>query len=195
VTVAEILTGAAFDVEQQARAALDDGDVTRALEVLMNAYGAPVFRYCSRMLGDPAAAEDALQTTFLQAFKDCRTFRDRSSMRTWLFGIAHHRCLDSLKSRRRKEGRCDPLDAAQETVDTAHDPETSVAAAQMRKAMAECLETLDPGEREPLLLRYQKELTYPEIAYIYGKRPAALQIRVARAMPKLRRCLEGKGIR
>ena len=191
----DIVRDVEFDSEHQAKSALDRGDSTRALEILMNVYGNAVYRYCCRMMRDAELAKDVLQTTFLQAFKDCQSFRDKSSIRTWLFGIAYHRCLDAMKSRRRKDHRCDPIELVEEPVDTADGPEYTTTMSEFSSALVACLDELDPQVRAPLLLRFQAECTYPEIAAICRTRAATLQARVARAMPLLRQCLERKGVR
>jgi DNA-directed RNA polymerase specialized sigma24 family protein len=64
------------------------------------------------------------------------------------------------------------------------------------KSLNECIEKLAPEARYAVLLRYQKErlLTYEEMGRICRARPTTLQMRVARAMERLRQCLERKGV-
>jgi RNA polymerase sigma factor (sigma-70 family) len=183
------------DAERQARTALACGDPNRALEVLMTAYGKLVYRYCFRMMVDSDLANDVLQTTFLQAFEGCRQFDGRSSMRAWLFGIARHRCLDALKSRRRKQRRFEALDTVQEPVDPAQGLEEEAASNQRRIALQGCIGQLEVRTRDAVLLRFDLGLSYTEMATMTQERAPALQARVSRAMPVLRRCMERKGMR
>lgn len=182
------------DAEAEARRAITQGDRGRALDVLMAAYGKIVYRYCCRFLVDPDLANDVLQTTFLQAFEGFNRFDGRSSLRTWLFGISHHRCLDTLKARRRRQHRFERLDDTREFVAPTAGAEQAAVATERRKALVACLEELGAHIREAILLRYELGLSYPEIASICNERPPALQARVARALPVLRRCLDSKGI-
>jgi RNA polymerase sigma factor (sigma-70 family) len=185
---------AAGDSESDAIRALAHGDRGHALDVLMGAYGRMVYAYCCRMLVDSDLANDVLQTTFLQAFEDLDRFDGRSSLRTWLFGIAHHRCLDALKARRRRQNRLDSLEAVQHVPDPAEGVEEAAAARERSLALGACFEQLDARIREALLLRFNLGFSYPEIAAICNERAPALQARVTRALPVLRRCLQSKGV-
>jgi RNA polymerase sigma-70 factor (TIGR02960 family) len=61
--------------------------------------------HCYRLLGSAADAEDAVQETFLAAWQHIAGFEARSSARTWLYRIATNRCLDALRSARRRPVR------------------------------------------------------------------------------------------
>jgi RNA polymerase sigma-70 factor, ECF subfamily len=173
--------------------ALEGGDRDTALRFLMQAYGAPVFRYCRQLLRHPDLAQEAHQMTFVQAYESLQRFARRSSLRTWLFGIAHHRCLDLLKSSRRREKRFAPLDGLAERPAEESTTEEVLASRSRIRALEECLGELAPRVRSAVLLRFQQGVTYEQMAALEGDRPATLQARVARALPVLRRCLERKG--
>ncbi|MBN2370249.1 MAG: RNA polymerase sigma factor [Vicinamibacteria bacterium] len=182
-------------IEQAALTALDQGRREEALDVLMRSYGQSLYRYCRQMLRDAALAEDVLQITFLEAFRDFTRFEHRSSIRSWLFGIAAHRCLDALKKRKRWAARFAPLDAVVEKPHDDMSAEDDAVAAQINRRLANCVQRLDPQVRTAVLLRYIEGFSYPEMATVCGHRPATLQARVARALPVLRRCLEEGGVR
>ena len=58
--------------------------------------------YCYRMLGSGFDAEDAVQETFLRAWRASEQFEGRSSVRSWLYRIATNVCLDALRSQKRR---------------------------------------------------------------------------------------------
>jgi RNA polymerase sigma-70 factor, ECF subfamily len=184
----------AADAEGAALRALDRGDRERALTVLMEAYGASLYRYCRQMTAEAELAADVHQTTFVQAYEGLLSFGRRSSLRTWLFGIARHRCLDALKSKRRRERRVEPRAELPEVAAAGADPGDRMAAEAAARALEQCLERLAPAARTAVLLRYQEGFSYLEMARVCRERPATLRVRVCRALPLLRACLESGGV-
>jgi RNA polymerase sigma-70 factor, ECF subfamily len=186
--------GAPADPERSALAALDRRDPEEALAVLMRAYGTAVYRFSRQMVGDEDLAQEVHQMTFVQAFEGLSRFGRRSSLRTWLFGIARHRCLDLLKMDRRRRKRFGPIEEAPDQPEPSGSVEDRLAERSRAEALESCLGVLAPRVRTAVLLRYQQGLSYPEIARLSAEKAPALQLRVARALPVLRRCLEEKGM-
>jgi RNA polymerase sigma-70 factor, ECF subfamily len=184
----------ALDPEQEVLASLDRADYDAALAVLMRAYGAAVYRYCRQMVGDEHMAEEVHQMTFVQAHEGLPRFARRSSLRTWLFGIARHRSLDLLKIDRRRRKRFEPIDEVPDLPEPGRGVEDRLAERSRAQALESCLRRLAPRARTAVLLRFQQGLSYPEIARLSNEKAPALQVRVARALPVLRRCLEEKGM-
>jgi len=186
--------GTFSDPERSALAALDRGDSEEALAVLMRAYGTSLYRYCREMVVDRDLADDVHQMTFVQAYESLSRFARRSSLRTWLFGIARHRCLDALKMDRRRRRRFETMEQMPEHPEPGRSLEERMADRSLVDALEICLRKLAPRIREAVLLRFQQGLSYPEIAGLSGESAPTLQARVARALPVLRRCLEGQGV-
>ena len=161
---------------------------------LMDAHGTAVFGFCMRVVRDRAFAEDVVQQVFLEAYRGLDGFEWRSSPLAWLFGIASHRCLDALKTQQRRWNLIESNEqAVLDFEDPGAGPIDHVDRVRLSAALEGCLRRLSPDVRATVLLRFQTESTYEELAVPLAASADTLQVRVARALPKLRRCLEKKG--
>ncbi len=77
------------------------------LEEQLEQHRSELTAYCYRMLGSPFDAQDAVQETFIRAWRAYEGFDRRASLRTWLYRIATNVCLDLLNG---KERRARPMD-------------------------------------------------------------------------------------
>lgn len=171
--------------------ALAGGDRQRAFDLLMSRYGDQVYRYALAMTGEAQLAEEVRQQVFVEAYRDLPRFAGRSPVRAWLLGIVRHRCLDALKATRRWGLRYkNELSRDHELDDT--ELGDQLDRSRTARLLADCLATLAPAAREAVVLRYQQELSYDEVAEITGDRSGTLQQRVSRALPVLRKCIEAR---
>jgi RNA polymerase sigma-70 factor (ECF subfamily) len=74
----------------------DCGDVA-AFEVLVHRYEKPLYNYLRRYLRNGSLAEDVFQMTFLRVHEKCRLFANDRRFRPWLYSIATHQAIDTLK--------------------------------------------------------------------------------------------------
>ena len=177
--------------EADALAALERGDWNAVLTFLMQTYGDQIYRHCRHVIGHAATADDVHQLIFVEAYRDLPRFKRRSTLRTWLYTIARHRCIDALRARRRQRAREDNEPAKREpAIDGKAEAETRA----LRDALSTSLDSLPHETKIAVLLRFQEGLTYEEMSIICDERPATLQARVARALPVLRRYLEERGV-
>lgn len=179
--------------EDEAREALARRDHRGALTILMHAYGRDLHRHCFQVLRDRDLADDVHQTVFVQAYRDLPGFAGRSSLRTWLYGIARHRCLDAMKIGarwRRRFVRAEPLP---EMADERPRADDALAESGEVVALVDALAGLPVESRIAVLLRYREGMTFEEIGAVCGEKPATVQARVARALPRLRAALTGGG--
>ena len=132
--------------------------------------------HCYRMVGSLEESEDLVQETFLRAWRGRRSFRGRSSLRTWLYRIATNACLDALERRPRRVlaadvAPADPAapdlaeadlpwlqpfpDAMLEAVpDDAAGPEAAAEASEtIELAFLAAIQHLPPRQRAVLVLR------------------------------------------
>jgi len=180
--------------DEQALSLLEKGDRRGAVAVLIATHENNVFAYCVRMLRDRELAEDVAQQVFTEAYRDIERFRGDSSLKTWLIGIAHHRCGDAIKSRTRRGAR---IELDQEAVESRADSSSAqvdqLELARQVAALEDCLDELSDDIRETVLLRFLSDMTYEEMSVLLHRKADTLCVRVARALPILKYCLERKG--
>jgi RNA polymerase sigma-70 factor (ECF subfamily) len=136
-------------------------------------------RYCSRMLGSVVDGEDALQDTLAQAFFRLCTLKDHVPMKPWLFRIAHNRCVDILRSRRREV----PHHEAMEPVVNA--PDAVESREEVGRALRTVMSTLPPKERTCLILKDVLDHSIGEIAAIVDSTENGVKAALHRARGKL----------
>jgi RNA polymerase sigma-70 factor, ECF subfamily len=78
------------------------GQIDPELQAAFDEHRRALTGYCYRMLGSPAEADDAVQDTFLKAWQSYDRFEGRSSIRSWLYRIAHNVCMDMHRSPQRR---------------------------------------------------------------------------------------------
>jgi len=162
------------------------------LTILMNAYGDPITTFALRIVRNREVANDVRQQVFLEAFQGIDRFEGRSSIWSWLCGIAYHRCLDECR-RLRRAGATDDFEVL---ADLAGEPDPMMDAdrAAKRRALEQCLGQLSPTMQTRLLMRYFFGLTYAEIGKTVGVTHSTAQVSMSQILPRLRRCLRGKGL-
>lgn len=184
----------AADADDLVRAALAAGDGMQAMTIVVQTYGLDVYRCCRRMLGNTDDSNDVSQNVFVQAFRGLKDLERVHNVRSWLLGIARHRCIDWLRVRR----RASKLFEHRELCDIAdHHAGGDIGSGDpgIRKALDGCLDRLAADRRAILILRFHDGLSFPEISKLLSETAGALRVRLVRALVALRKCLEGKGIR
>jgi RNA polymerase sigma-70 factor (ECF subfamily) len=152
-----------------------------AFRALYDRYAARVLRYHERRTGDADAAHDLAAETFAQAWLARARFRDEAggSAGPWLFGIARHVLLASVRRRTLEQRACARLGI--ELSGTAAVPEETWLA-----GLDEALDALPAGQREALRLRIVDDLAYAGVADALGTTPEAARVRVHRGLAALR---------
>jgi RNA polymerase sigma-70 factor (ECF subfamily) len=189
-------------------ASADDEFVRRAEQ-----FRPELLAYCYRMLGSLADAEDAVQETYLRAWRAFDSFEGRASLRTWLYRIATNTCLNVLRHHSRRvlpSGLGAPSDdpaAAPTSGDTSvawlqpfpddrlpesNDPAAIVAARDtVRLALIASLQYLPPRQRAVLILREVLALTAPEAAEVLDMSISAVKSALQRAWARLDKVAPG----
>ncbi|WP_229073120.1 sigma-70 family RNA polymerase sigma factor [Actinoplanes sp. DH11] len=153
-----------------------DGD-RAAQAAFVRATQTEVWRFTAALI-DPGTADDLTQETYLRAFRALDTFAGRSSVRTWLLGIARRTCADHLRSVVRRR-RLDTRLAAQAAT------ELPVPDPAHRLTSADLLNRLSDERRTAFVLTQVLGLSYAEAAEVEGVPVGTIRSRVARARDEL----------
>jgi RNA polymerase sigma-70 factor, ECF subfamily len=146
------------------------GQQSAASEIVRR-YERPVFNLIVRMVQDAGTAEDLAQETFAKVFRSLGTFDVRLRLAAWILKIAHNTTLDYLRRYRPQLVPIDaPLAGDERTFDPADtaavSPERTAERQQLRAALDAIIDRLRPEYRRVVVLRYQEDLDYAEIADI-----------------------------
>ncbi|MEQ1501130.1 MAG: RNA polymerase sigma factor [Myxococcota bacterium] len=148
-------------------------------------HGAAVERVCVALVGRPDRAAELAQDTFVAAVDALRHWRGDGSLRAFLCGIARNLCA---KDRTRSARQAARLHLVRDPVADV-DAHAAVEAGQRARAARDALSRLEPGDREILVLRYQGELGYAEIAALLSIDEPTARKRASRALVRLRSAL------
>jgi RNA polymerase sigma factor (sigma-70 family) len=153
---------------------------------LYERYSAQIFGYCHHQLGSREEAEDAVQTTFMNAFRGLSRGIVPELESAWLFKIAHNVCLSRRRSswRRGKVEAPNNFEVLQEVIPGREQVSDELIGLQ------DVLEQMPENQRRAILLREWQGLTYREISTELGLSQAAVETLIFRARRALAQGLE-----
>ena len=164
----------------------------KAFGELFAHFDADVARLCRRLLGDLPAAEDAKSEVFLRAQRSFASYDFGQPFRRWLLSIAGHYCTDQLRRRQTEARIFDPGELEDDALPSnVPSPLRELLGAEQRGQLLAAIEALPPKYRLPLVLRYQAELDYAEIAEILEVPRERIGSLLFRGKAKLRENLAG----
>ena len=159
----------------------DAEDRAQALTRMVGQYQGTLLRMCYLYLRDAIAAQDAVQETFLKAYKGYEAFRGESQERTWLMSIAINVCRDMNRSAWFKH--------TDRHVTPEELPLAVAPADEDALALAEAIRRLPQRHRDAVLLYYYQDMTIKEAAEALHAAPSTILKRLEQAREKLRRLL------
>ncbi len=153
---------------------------------LYERYSAQIHGYCLHQLGSREEAEDAVQTTFMNAFRGLSRGIVPELESAWLFKIAHNVCLSRRRSswRRGKIEAPNNFEVLQEVIPGREQVSDELIGLQ------DVLEKMPENQRRAILLREWQGLTYREISAELGLTQAAVETLIFRARRALAQGLE-----
>ena len=160
-----------------------------SFEILVRRHGTMVLRVCRRVLGQEQDAEDAFQATFLVLARQAASIRKRTSLASWLHGVAYRMATNAGRAaaRRRKHQR-------QAVPKTPADPALTAAWQEIQVLLDEEVERLPETVRGPFVLCCLENRSGPEVARQLGLEEGTLWKRLSRARQLLRKRLAQRGV-
>lgn len=141
---------------------------TETIEDIYIKYKSQIYSYLFYRIGNSNIAEEVCQEVFLKAFKAFSSFKGKSSVKTWLYSIAHNECISWLKRETKYE--MVPLENSKidylESLET--QPEAALEKMEDSKHVIEVLNSLKEQFRDVLILSELQELSYEEIGNTLG---------------------------
>ena len=158
----------------------------RAFEVIYDRHNRELLSFCRHMLGCHHEAEDAVQQTFLNAYKAIREGEAEINLRPWLYRIARNHSISVL--RQRQEQPAEFIEIATEGLS-----EQVERREELRAVLAD-IKTLPEDQRAALLLSELDTLSHEEIAEVLGCRKDRVKALVFRARKQLTEARDARDI-
>lgn len=163
-----------------------------AVELLIRHTYEDIYRFVRWKVHDPDTAWDLAQMTYEKVWSKLQTFEaEHGRFRTWLMSIASHVCIDHLRSKAFREGSLQQT--LPEQIPVKEDFLDGILLREEVRQVYSAMEALQEAERNVLLLRYKRGLTFPEIARVTEESESAIKARFRRALIKLRNMLSPPG--
>ena len=165
-----------------------------ALRELYELTEARLMAVATRLLGDPAAAEDVLQEVFVGVWTRADRLPElRQHPMAWLTATVRNRAIDLMRKHRPEvslhwqdaEGEEQVYDVADESAT----PPERLLVAEAEHQLGDCLGQLEPEPREAVLLAYFEGLTHADLAARLGRPLGTVKAWVRRSLDRLRLCL------
>ena len=173
-----------------------------AIQTVVETYLAQILRAARGAGLDPQQAEDVTQATFTTFIEAAPRFEERSSVRTWLFGILYKKIAEARRARQR-DRQMDEIDEAFEGQfdarggwSTPPQPvDTALHHKEVETEIFACLEAAPLRQTLAFILREVEELSTEDICNVLGITRTNLGVMLHRIRNRVRDCLESKGIR
>jgi len=168
---------------QQAR----DGK-PEAWGILFRRYQLPLYVYVFELVHQEQTSLDLVQETFIAAARHLGSLRDDRKFGSWLFGIAHQKCVQHWRKQKRGEVLLDEIPDAPDEPE--NHPDDVLIRREQETEFMNLLDQLPLPQRSVLLLHFVEDFSIEEIAGITETRPGTVKSRLHYAKKSLRKLLE-----
>lgn len=182
-----------------------DNDVA-AFDGIVARYKHKIFNYIYRMVGDSDESEDLTQEVFVKTYLAISSFRNESSLNTWLYRIANNLCIDSHRKRARRqnalggppvslnepamESEGEDAGPGREVADRSFEPYRMLAQQELDTQIKAALARLPLKMRTVVVLHDLEDMPYEQIASVVGCPLGTVKSRLFNARMQLRDLLK-----
>jgi RNA polymerase sigma-70 factor (ECF subfamily) len=159
-----------------------------AWDILFRRYQLPLYVYVFELVHDEQTSLDLVQETFIAAVRHIGGLRDDDKFGSWLFGIAHQKCLQRWRKQNREEILPDEI--AETPDESDNRPDDLLIRQEQEAAFMQLLNQLPLPQRSVLLLYFVEDFSLEEIAGITGAAVGTVKSRMHYAKRAFRKLLE-----
>lgn len=153
---------------------------------LLKRYEKPIYNYGVRMTGKHEDALDLMQEVFISVYRNLATFRQEGSFKSWLFRIAHYRCIEFYRRKRPMDG----LDDIPEIECEQAPSEQHIDSAIENRLLIQAMQQLPLAQKSVIELKFFGQFTFDEIAELTGMSANTAKSRMYGALEKLKTLME-----
>ncbi len=161
-----------------------------AWDALFRRYQLPLYVYVFELVHDEQTSLDLVQETFIAAVRHIGSLRDNDKFGSWLFGIAHQKCIQRWRKQIREEVLLDDMPESADELENG--PDDLLIRREQEAEFMELLNQLPLPQRSVLLLHFVEDFSLEDIAGITGTPIGTVKSRLHYAKKSLRKLLEEK---
>ena len=162
-----------------------------AWDALFRRYQLPLYVYVFELVHDEQASLDLVQETFIAAVRHIGSLRDDGKFGSWLFGIAHQKCIQRWRKQDREEMLRDEIAATPDEFE--NNPDDLLVRQEQEAEFMKLLNQLPLPQRSVLLLHFVEDFSLEEIAGITGTPIGTVKSRLHYAKRVLKKLLGEPG--
>lgn len=153
---------------------------------LLKRYEKSIYNYGLRMTGKNEDALDLMQEVFISVFRNLGSYRQEGSFKSWLYRIAHYRCIEFYRRKRPMQG----LEDTPEMVSEGISSEQQIATGQQNTELIQAMQRLSIAQKAVVELKFFGQFTFEEIAEQTGMSANTAKSRLYGALANLKRLME-----
>jgi len=164
-------------------------DLNKGFRLVVEKYSSKLYWHIRRLVILHEDADDALQNTFINAWKGIENFRSESALYTWLYKIATNEALTLINKRKRNAAVS--IDDLGSYFENSHEGSTWFDGDEAQIKLQNAIMQLPEKQRIVFNLKYFDEMTYEEMSKITGTSEGALKASYHHAVKKIEKSLGG----